>query len=255
MVLYKIISFSYGNRLDPIVDVHCSCIKKNTKADHIFISKDVPEYTEQEFASFLRERSRWLMTKSSLRYPVWIYALLNDCLNEQARRIRETDVPIVLADLDTLFFHDVGHVFEKDFDIAFTTDTGNSGGRVNTGVVFVRNTEASNAFFKMWVDIDNRMLVDADYFNYVAGVCGEGAWKGGWNQRSLFMLLANGGFTAKLLFLPCYIYNCHGKVWEKFDEKKTCVLHIMNETVRAIIGEKKKKFHPSLRKVLFPYFK
>ena len=128
---------------------------------------------------------------------------------------------IVLMDCDTVLLKEVSHVFDMDFDIAYTKRTQGSRFPLNGGVVFVRPNKKTKDFFRRWLDVNNRMMEDSHfhkpYYKKYAGI----------NQASFGYLLEN-GCDLKIIDVPCSKYNaCDAVDWENLEY--THILHVKSD--------------------------
>lgn len=75
----------------------------------------------------------------------------NICLKATCSKLalQEGYENVVFVDMDCYLRGDLGHVFEKDFDIA-TTELQRKG-NISTGCYFMKNTESTNRFIDRWI--------------------------------------------------------------------------------------------------------
>lgn len=135
--------------------------------------------------------------------------------------VQEAEGNIVLMDCDTLLLKDVSHVFNMDFDVAYTKRTAGERFPLNGGVVFVRANKETKAFFKEWLEVNNRMMSDSDfhrpYYKKYAGI----------NQASFGHLLEKGP-NIDIIDVPCRKYNaCDVDDWNNLED--THILHIKSD--------------------------
>jgi hypothetical protein len=135
--------------------------------------------------------------------------------------VESTDSPIILMDCDTIVLKDVSHVFENDFDIAYTKRPDEVKLPLNGGVLFVRPSEPVREFFRRWMWINDKMIEDKLFHR---------PWKRkyeGINQASFGWMLENYNHI-DITSVPCSKYNACDKVnWEALDNVH--ILHIKSE--------------------------
>lgn len=135
---------------------------------------------------------------------------------------------ILFLDTDTAIFRALDDVWDRPFDMAYTTKTG-SMFPFNAGVLFVRVSDPVRAFFQAWVDENRKMLHDQTYHT---------RWRrlyGGMNQAALGALLKRPR-AITLLELPCAEWNCEESAWATFDPARTRILHLKGMLRRAVFG-------------------
>jgi hypothetical protein len=135
--------------------------------------------------------------------------------------VQEATDNVVLMDCDTILLKCISHVFEKDFDFAYTERTKGGHFPLNGGVVFVKPTKKSKEFFNEWLRVNDKMM---DNFNF------HRPWKkkyAGINQAALGYLLERKP-ELNILKVPCSKYNaCDPVDWE--DVSDAHVLHIKSD--------------------------
>jgi len=139
------------------------------------------------------------------------------------------DDDIIFLDVDMVVDKDLSHVFDQEFDVAITTRS-HKNKSINSGVVFVRNTDTAKQFIRQWAKIDSRMFWDTA-FHY--------EWRKsyrGMNQTSLGYMVHNQG-EAKLLYLPCKIYNCCDDDWRLLNDD-TCIVHL-KKPLREVVQRRR----------------
>ena len=136
-----------------------------------------------------------------------------------AKAVAESQEPLLLSDCDMLCLRDLRDVWDKDFDIAYTV---RSGCRLpfNSGVVFVKATDAARKFVAEWRDVNDRMFsnstLHSPYRTKYSGM----------NQAAFGYLLERRTVPhAKIIALPCKEWNCCNEDWEKVDLKTTRLVH------------------------------
>lgn len=113
---------------------------------------------------------------------------------------------LCLIDADTMILRDLSPVWLQPFDLAYTVKPPEAEYCVNSGVVFVRVSPITKAFYAAWYETVLRMLTDEPLHRQ---------WKkrwGGINQAALGWMLSNscGLRTAEL---PCEVWNCCKEGW------------------------------------------
>jgi hypothetical protein len=113
----------------------------------------------------------------------------------------------VFLDADMLILNDFSEVFEKyKFDVAYTYRVS---GRLplNGGVMFARSTRKGKNFFKEYLEINNEMLNNVKFHL---------PWRkkyAGMNQAALGWMLEESRNNAKILALPCPMWNVCNEDW------------------------------------------
>jgi hypothetical protein len=133
---------------------------------------------------------------------------------------------ICLMDSDTFLVNGLDGVWDQNFDIALTVRDFII--PINTGVVFVRVTPETKAFFQRWLDVNAAMYVDVPFHMQ---------WKpkyGGMTQSSLGYILESGDHGLNVLTLPCLEWNCEDSCWGAFDPAVTRVLHVKSVLRRLV---------------------
>lgn len=133
--------------------------------------------------------------------------------------------PVCVSDNDIMFRQSVEDVWEFDFDIAVTTRDHKCG--LNSGVFFSRSTPAAKDFITAWLAHTREIAIrfDHDHISKHAGI----------DQAALFQTLEENK-TAKILFLPCLIWNAEQTCWKNITPE-TRVIHIKSG-LRDIIFRK-----------------
>lgn len=135
--------------------------------------------------------------------------------------------PLLVIDADTAILRPLDDVWERSFDVAYTVKRRPF--PYNLGVLFVRVSDRTRAWFAAWRDENLRMLEERE---------GVDAWRqthGGINQASFARLRESGATTGlELLELPCREWNCEESGWPSFDPGRTRILHVKGELRRAM---------------------
>jgi hypothetical protein len=141
----------------------------------------------------------------------------------------EDGTPLLLMDADIVILRPLDDVWQKPFDVAYTTRPGAF--PFNGGVVFVRVSDAARTFFRVWGEENRRMFVDRLYHR---------TWKrkyGGMNQAAFGCVLESPHRQAlSILELPCAEWNCEDMSWATFDPAVCRVLHVKSELRQNVFG-------------------
>lgn len=158
-------------------------------------------------------------------------------LAKWVEELEKGDSPIMFSDCDMLMVQPVDDVWKMDFDVAFTRRdendatipqpkgvevvkpskrvppaTGFARVPLNGGIVFARPTDVTRRFFRTWLEINDRMLMDVKF---------HAPWKKkylGVNQASLGYMLENGSSQGvRLVSLPCSVWNACESNWLRLD--------------------------------------
>jgi hypothetical protein len=128
---------------------------------------------------------------------------------------------VLLIDADTFITNSLDDVWDRDFDIAYTTRDFHL--PVNCGVVFVRVTPESKAFMDRWRDATIRMVGDREHHL---------EWHqkfGGMTQASFGYVITHERGGENLVTLPCAEWNSEDSAWHLFDPDTTRIVHVKSE--------------------------
>lgn len=169
---------------------------------------------------------------SSLGVPVHVFNTQKmEHWNRSVQELADGDVAL-LIDADTAILRPLDDVWDLDFDVAYTARPDGCRFPFNSGVVFLRVTEATKAFVQAWWEENARMLIDGTRHQW---------WNhkyGGINQASLgYAIEKQDSWGADLLALPCREWNCEDSTWAQFDET-TRIVHFKSALRSAITGNK-----------------
>ena len=139
---------------------------------------------------------------------------------------------VMLLDCDMMVLKDPCDIFEKDFDVAYT-ERENSGFPINGGAIFVKVNQRSKKFFRLFLDINNRMYDDIVFHTF---------WRkryAGINQSAFGYLIDEEGYEkevkkhdAKLLSVPCSKWNvCQD--WDK-SLKNARIIHVKGQLRKSV---------------------
>ena len=134
----------------------------------------------------------WSSNTAKLR--AWVSRMAT--LNESA----------VFCDCDMFCLRDFREVFDLDFDIAYT-DRSITKFPLNGGVVFVKSTERTKAFFAEWLTVNELMYRNKRLHS---------VWRkqyAGMNQTAFGYLLHHGKSEAQIVSVPCSKYNACDEHW------------------------------------------
>lgn len=151
-------------------------------------------------------------------------------LNYWAEQIKKESGNICLIDGDTVVLKDVSHVFDRDFDIAFTQRSIGVNIPINGGVLFVKATERVHDFFEKWVLTNNEMLINPNlhkiWYKKYNGI----------NQSSFGYMLENYKSNLKIISLPCAKYNACDRIDWFTVNPDTHILHVKSDMRMACIN-------------------
>jgi hypothetical protein len=178
--------------------------KDFTRMTGVFLKSVKAQMPKVNIVSLTDEPKGYYSNKSlyanTLKLRLW---------NQSVQRLR-TDT--ILSDTDMICLGDITHVFEQDFDIAYTMRTGrtleNSTIPFNLGVMFVKPNKRSRVFFEVFTNVNDAMHtntgIHSKYESKYAGI----------NQSAFGWMLENWDEPIKLLQLPCSVYNvCDEREW------------------------------------------
>lgn len=136
---------------------------------------------------------------------------------------------LLLIDADTMIVRPIDEIWQRDFDVAYTTKRARF--PINGGVVFLRVSPRVRTFLQDWADANRRLLADSDP---------EAGWRythGGVNQASLAQLLTTAQVRGlHLVELSCAEWNCEDSGWATFDPARTRILHIKSALRQACLS-------------------
>jgi hypothetical protein len=145
---------------------------------------------------------------------------------------------LLLIDADTLILRPLDDIWERPFDLAYTTKPPGARFPFNGGVLFMRVSPAVKAFMATWVQENRRMLRDRAYHLPFLGRYG------GINQSAFGALLERGALAdLAVVELPCLEWNCEDSSWAAFDPAVTRILHVKS-TLRQPIADRTQELKP-----------
>lgn len=163
------------------------------------------------------------------KHPKHSYMANSIKLNYWKDKIKTETGNICLIDGDTVVLKDVSHVFDLDFDIAYTRRSIDRP-PINGGVLFVKASERVWDFFDKWVLTNNEMLTNNTLHRI---------WYGkynGINQASFGYMLERYISDLKIIKLPGPIYNaCDKGDWLGINDQ-TAILHVKSDMRVACIN-------------------
>ena len=134
---------------------------------------------------------------------------------------------MMLIDADCVVLQDPSAVFDREFDIAITVRPGPT--CYNTGVMFIRGTEAAQRFMSRWLESTAWIARQADR---VARARAE--WAGA-DQASLAEVLADMRGKVRVERLPCVRWNCcEPAMFDQINEQ-TKILHLKGKYHRDVL--------------------
>ena len=134
---------------------------------------------------------------------------------------------VLLIDGDTAIVRTLDPVWDLDFDLAYTVRPP-GGYPFNGGVVFVRASPKTRAFFDAWYQVNLYLLGDADAHAPLR------AKYAGMNQSSFGFILEGDAHGLDLVKLPCEEWNACAP--HLYDVKVSRVIHIKSALRRAVFG-------------------
>lgn len=133
---------------------------------------------------------------------------------------------VLLIDADTVILQPLDDIWERPFDLAYTTK--DSRFQFNSGVVLLRVSPAVRRFIETWRSENLRMLGDRVHHQ---------VWRkkyGGINQAALgYALEHNLTRELDIVKVPCLEWNCEDSAWRDFSAA-TRILHVKSALRRAI---------------------
>ena len=126
-----------------------------------------------------------------------------------------------MLDTDTMICRDLSELAAVEFDFAYTVRPAGGPWKLNTGVYFVRVSQATRVFVRSWYATVQAMLADAKFHRY---------WKqerryGGIHQAALGCLLETDPLLPRCLPLPCEEWNCVSGTWATAPAPR--IVHVM----------------------------
>jgi len=142
-----------------------------------------------------------------------------------AQYVIDAGVPAICSDADMMFTGNMTEVFDMDFDFAYTVrDTRDY---VNAGMWFYRPTDAGRRFVKLWRQC-------------VMNPSKEHRKKYGPAEQGALVQAIEMNTEAKLLALPCRVWNSTQYEWESFGPD-TKAVHIKSELRDLVRGKEVRK--------------
>lgn len=139
---------------------------------------------------------------------------------------------LLLLDADTLILQPLDAIWDQPFDVAYTVRPPSCKYPLNAGVVFVRVSPGTVAFFRDWC-AQNRIVLQNTF--------AVQPWRrqfGGLNQAALGKLLGERGAAGlTLLEVPCVEWNCEDSTWAAFDPALTRILHVKSALRAAVLHD------------------
>lgn len=165
------------------------------------------------------------------------------------QRVMETATETVaFCDCDMIALGSIADVDRLDFDLAYTVRK-HPTIPINGGVVFVRPTEAGRAAMRRWNEIDDLMFCDHKlhqaYRRKYAGM----------NQAAFGYLLERHADIAKMVPVPCALYNSCCETWPQIGPD-TRMVHLKGPLRRGLLaGSGPSAFQSYLRPVVLAWRK
>jgi hypothetical protein len=198
-------------------------VKTNTKSEYEIVRLDPKDYPQ-------------------CNHPKNSYVANSVKLNYWAEKIKQETGNICLIDGDTVVLKDVEHVFDQDFDIAFTRRSKGVNIPINGGVLFVKDSPRVHDFFDKWVLTNNEMLTNRllhlEWYRKYNGI----------NQASFGYMLEKYKSDLKIIEVPGVKYNACDRIdWMGINED-THILHVKSELRLACInGLRLNKFDNAIK--------
>lgn len=138
---------------------------------------------------------------------------------------------LLLLDADTFVTRPIDDIWAEPFDLAYATKR--HGFKFNLGVLFVRVTDRTRAFFEAWRAENAALFVPTD-----PPVLRK--WRetyGGINQAAFGQLEARGALDRlHRKPLSCVEWNCEESAWARFDPTITRIVHVKGALRRQIFN-------------------
>lgn len=150
---------------------------------------------------------------------------------------------LLLLDADTMILQPLESIWDDPaLDVAITTKPADARFPINAGVVAVRVSTATQAFFDLWQSEDRRLFLDPREHQVWRGNFG------GLNQSSLGALLTRGGLGVRIVKLPCREWNAEDHSWASLTPS-TRIVHLKGELRAALFehGHKSEEMRPIIR--------
>lgn len=132
---------------------------------------------------------------------------------------------IVLCDCDLMAVGSIADAWERPFDVGYTRRAGQF--PFNSGVVFVRNTDAAKAIMRKWLEINDRMFFDPSFHERYR------RRYAGMNQSAWGYMLETNDIPGTVACLPAK-YNCCSAEW--LHEPDPRIYHIKDQLRRACLN-------------------
>jgi len=138
---------------------------------------------------------------------------------------------ILLIDTDTAIVRSLDSIWDRSFDLAYTTKRDTF--PFNAGVIFLRVSATTRAFMAAWLAENQRLYRDPAAHNRCR------MKHGGMNQAALGSLMDQGAAAWRaldVLELPCTEWNCEDSAWAHFDPARTRILHVKGSFRFELLG-------------------
>ena len=219
-----VVTAMFGTELQPIFDAHIASVQTNMPgAEFVIVEPGAAQQPAHALPHYAAPNHHKLR--------VW---------RDTVRHLIGSN--LILLDGDTVVTRDMRERFNAKFDLCFTEkDTDKS---INGGVVFVRCSEKTAAFFDRWYEHDTAI------FNNKALFLATQKHMRGQNQASLGKLLhEDGDMGCSIARVPCRIWNSVNPYWGSFDPDVCYLLHLKdgsanNQLRQFVLGNPKARFDP-----------
>jgi len=146
----------------------------------------------------------------------------------------------ILADCDMVMLRRIEEGFDLDFDVAFTKKVRPCGCPMNGGIMLVRPTEKAKEFFRIFKEVNDKMIFgDRSLLR---------KWQVRWpgmNQAAFGMIYEEGLFDGKLVDVPTQVWNACDPDWSYIDER-TIFMHVKSGLRQAVMRKEAPRGHLAL---------
>lgn len=136
---------------------------------------------------------------------------------------------LLLIDSDCYVRGNLDALWEASFDVAFTRKKESGHLPFNAGVVAIRLSDASRAFMREWLRVNDSFLLNREEHK---------KWEakyGGINQAALGAILEKGRHGIAIAWLPAAQWNCcHAPLWEKPGAIVHIKSHLRQQVIRRV---------------------
>ena len=168
-------------------------------------------------------------------------------LDEWIKAMEQIDDNIIFADCDMLMMRGLPPIFDDDFDVAFTERTEDRARKdklsiqywgdrpirrmpMNGGIMLAKPTVAARDFFRQLAEVNRHLYFhESEHMKWNVKYAGM-------NQAAFGCLYETGTFDAKVVPLPCRVWNAVDTDWHAVNQQ-TVFAHIKSKLRRLVLSD------------------